>query len=150
MAYTFSDIYIHHFPKVITQMQMLMFSGLVFFLFLPMLKRTDTISIDFDWGYRKGATYFYKLMDVVLNSLNKVADSVVIRKFVPAFYNLIIAIPAFVLMLLARVTWVIRQASPDTIQKERLLIHSQLKAATFPIGMSAILTLILFAVLFIL
>ena len=150
MAYTFSDIYIHHFPKVVTQMQMLMFSGLVFFLFLPMLKRTDTISIDFDWGYRKGTTYFYKLMDVVLNSLNKVADSVVIRKFVPAFYNLIIAIPVFVLLLLARVTWVIRQASPDTIQKERLLIHSQLKAATFPIGMSAILTLILFAVLFIL
>ncbi|RAP27346.1 Na(+)/H(+) antiporter subunit D [Candidatus Marinamargulisbacteria bacterium SCGC AG-333-B06] len=150
MAYTFSDIYIHHFPKVITQMQMLMFSGLVFFLFLPMLKRTDTISIDFDWGYRKGATYFYKFMDLVLNSLNKLADTVIIRHFIPAFYNMIIAIPVFVLISLARLTWVIRQSSPDTINKETLSIHSQLKAASFPIGLSAILTLILFVILFIL
>ena len=129
---------------------MLMFSGLVFFLFLPMLKRTDTISIDFDWGYRKGATYFYKFMDIILNSLNKVADSLIIRKFVPAFYNMVIAIPSFILLLLARITWIFRQSSADTINKETLLIHSQLKSATFPIGMSAILTLILFAVLFIL
>jgi multicomponent Na+:H+ antiporter subunit D len=42
------------FNHVIAQLQLLMFSGLVFFLFLPLLKRTETISIDTDWFYRKG------------------------------------------------------------------------------------------------
>lgn len=39
---------------VVAQLQLLMFSALVFFLFLPLLKRTETISIDTDWFYRKG------------------------------------------------------------------------------------------------
>jgi multicomponent Na+:H+ antiporter subunit D len=42
------------FNHVISQLQLLMFSALVFFLFLPLLKRTETISIDTDWFYRKG------------------------------------------------------------------------------------------------
>ncbi|MCB2081105.1 MAG: Na(+)/H(+) antiporter subunit D, partial [Rickettsiales bacterium] len=37
---------------VITQLQLLMFAGLAFFVLLPFLKRTDTITLDFDWVYR--------------------------------------------------------------------------------------------------
>lgn len=37
---------------VITQFQLLLFSALAFFMLLPMLKPTDTISLDFDWFYR--------------------------------------------------------------------------------------------------
>ena len=33
-------------------LQLLLFSGLAFFIFLPMMKRTLTISLDFDWFYR--------------------------------------------------------------------------------------------------
>jgi multicomponent Na+:H+ antiporter subunit D len=42
------------FTHVVAQLQLLMFSALVFFLFLPLLKRTETISMDTDWFYRKG------------------------------------------------------------------------------------------------
>ncbi len=38
---------------VVSQLQLLLYSGLAFFLLLPMLKRTETITIDFDWTYRK-------------------------------------------------------------------------------------------------
>ena len=38
---------------VVTQLQLLLFSGLAFFVMLPMMKRTLTISLDFDWFYRK-------------------------------------------------------------------------------------------------
>jgi multicomponent Na+:H+ antiporter subunit D len=34
-------------------LQLLLFSGLAFFLMLPMMKRTLTISLDVDWLYRK-------------------------------------------------------------------------------------------------
>lgn len=38
---------------VVTQLQLLLFSGLAFFVMLPLMKRTLTISLDFDWFYRK-------------------------------------------------------------------------------------------------
>ena len=38
---------------VIKVMQLLLFSGLAFFLLLPFMKRTLTISLDFDWFYRR-------------------------------------------------------------------------------------------------
>ena len=38
---------------VLTQTQLLLFSGLAFFLLLPWLKRTETITLDGDWLYRR-------------------------------------------------------------------------------------------------
>ncbi len=38
---------------VITMLQLLLFSGLAFFLCLPLMKRTLTISLDWDWFWRK-------------------------------------------------------------------------------------------------
>jgi len=38
---------------VVNMLQLLGYSGLAFFLLLPMMKRTLTISLDFDWFYRK-------------------------------------------------------------------------------------------------
>ena len=38
---------------LVTQFQLLLFAGLAFFLLLPLMKRTETISLDFDWFYRR-------------------------------------------------------------------------------------------------
>lgn len=40
-------------PHVINQLQLLLFSGLAFFVLLPVLKRTLTITLDADWTYRR-------------------------------------------------------------------------------------------------
>lgn len=40
-------------PHVVGQLQLLLFSGLAFFLMLPMLRRTLTITLDVDWFYRR-------------------------------------------------------------------------------------------------
>ena len=37
---------------VVVQLELLLFSGLAFFVMLPMLRRTLTITLDFDWFYR--------------------------------------------------------------------------------------------------
>ena len=37
---------------VVNMLQLLLFAGLAFFVLLPMMKRTLTISLDFDWFYR--------------------------------------------------------------------------------------------------
>jgi multicomponent Na+:H+ antiporter subunit D len=38
---------------VLSQLQLLLFSGLAFFLMLPLMRRTETISLDIDWFYRR-------------------------------------------------------------------------------------------------
>jgi len=38
---------------LVAQFQLLLFAGLAFFVMLPMMKRTLTISLDFDWFYRQ-------------------------------------------------------------------------------------------------
>jgi multicomponent Na+:H+ antiporter subunit D len=40
-------------PHVLTQLQLLLFSGLAFFVMLPLLKRTLTITLDTDWVWRR-------------------------------------------------------------------------------------------------
>ena len=40
--------------KVVFYLQLLLFSGLAFFLFLPLMRRTETISLDVDWLWRAG------------------------------------------------------------------------------------------------
>jgi multicomponent Na+:H+ antiporter subunit D len=64
------------FNHVIAQLQLLMLSALVFFLFLKLLKRTETISIDTDWFYRKGGRLFYNIVDWGLNGLNEISGRV--------------------------------------------------------------------------
>jgi multicomponent Na+:H+ antiporter subunit D len=39
--------------KVVFYLQLLLFSGLAFFLLLPLMKRTNTISLDVDWLWRR-------------------------------------------------------------------------------------------------
>ncbi len=67
------------FGHVISQLQLLMFSALVFFLFLPLLKRTETISIDTDWFYRKGLSLVVVGMSTLCNRVAQFSDYVFIR-----------------------------------------------------------------------
>lgn len=47
---------------IITQLQLLLFSVLAFFIVLPMLKPSDTISLDFDWFYRGIGHYILSVL----------------------------------------------------------------------------------------
>ncbi len=57
---------------VLAQLQLLLFAGLAFFVMLPMMKRTLTISLDFDWFYRRllpvFSVQFLKLVNIVTNT----------------------------------------------------------------------------------
>lgn len=45
---------------VVTQLQLLLFSGLAFFALLPLMKRTETVSLDVDWLYRRAGPLFFR------------------------------------------------------------------------------------------
>lgn len=48
-----SDVDFYKPDKVLFYLQLLLFSGLAFFLLLPLLSRPETISLDTDWLYRR-------------------------------------------------------------------------------------------------
>ncbi|NCP65529.1 MAG: Na(+)/H(+) antiporter subunit D [Paraglaciecola sp.] len=63
--------------KVLFYLQLLLFSGLAFFVLLPLMKRTMTISLDADWLWRRAA---FNLLQVVERLLSQVADIVAVQR----------------------------------------------------------------------
>ena len=77
----FDKLYIPYTSDhVIFQLQLLLFAGLAFFVMLPWLKRTLTITLDFDWLYRVGLIKFLNAVRKVIHSytilLSKILDSI--------------------------------------------------------------------------
>ena len=144
---TFSAIYVKHFANVVAMFQMLAFSALAFFVFLPWLKRTPTISIDFDWFYRKGAKLFYATMDRSLNGLNQAADRCVIKTFLPALARFALQAPAVLTAVVLKPVW--RAIDPDEVRlaKRRDELLARFTTGTFPVAYSATCILILLTLL---
>ena len=144
---TFSAIYVDHFANVVTMFQLLAFSALAFFVFLPLLKRTPTISIDFDWFYRKGAKWFFWMADKSLNSLNAAADKYVIKTFLPALTRFALVAPAAITAMVLKPVW--RAMDPDEarLTKRRDDLMARFTTGTFPIAYSAACVLIILSLL---
>ncbi|MCK5547293.1 MAG: Na+/H+ antiporter subunit D, partial [Rhodospirillaceae bacterium] len=49
-------------------LQILLFSGLAFFVTLPLMKRTMTITLDTDWFYRKLGTRIERAVTVIIGN----------------------------------------------------------------------------------
>ena len=58
--------------KVLFYLQLLLFSGLAFFVLLPLMKRTETISLDTDWLWRRAAPAVIGLVEQALHWLDGV------------------------------------------------------------------------------
>ena len=56
---------------IITQLQLLLFGCLAFFMFLGMMKRSNTIALDFDWLWRKLGLGFLILMEGMIATISK-------------------------------------------------------------------------------
>lgn len=66
---------------LVAQFQLLLFAGLAFFVMLPMMKRTLTISLDFDWFYRKLLVLTDRVGDDLLQGFNRTVTGVVKRSW---------------------------------------------------------------------
>ena len=65
--------------KVLFYLQLLLFSGLAFFVLLPLMKRTMTISLDTDWFWRRAAVYVFKIIERIFSSVGEVIGQQRIR-----------------------------------------------------------------------
>lgn len=145
MPYTFKGIYIEHFAHVVTQSQMLIFSGLVFFLFLPLLKRTDTIAIDIDWFYRKGARLVYLGLDRGLNTLNTFVNRLVAEELIDDLALFFKNGPANIAMIVSEPFYKMYDVSSQLLGNQKQKVYRKFSLGNFTIASTAI-----FSVLFLL
>jgi multicomponent Na+:H+ antiporter subunit D len=130
-------------PHVVAQSQLLVLSALVFFLFLPLLKRTATISLDTDWFYRKGGALFYRLMDRSLNAINAGVSRVFLGIFVRGVCNFFESGAPRLACFVMGPIWAIQGLGPDQIDDARRSVFRRAKHGAFPIGMTAFFAVIL-------
>ncbi len=138
------------FNHVLAQLQLLMLSALVFFLFLSLLKRTETISIDTDWLYRKGGRLFYHAMDRIFNGLNSISN----RIFAVALADYLGRVskdgPVRTAFLFLAPAWVLAGTKGEKLAQKRLNIQKAIETGTSPIGISAAVATIFLIVMFLL
>ena len=149
LPYEMEYYHAYSISHVATQLQLLMFSALVFFLFLALLKRTDTIALDTDWFYRKGGRLFYRAMDKGLNAFNRTVEQVFVGEFLVGLAKFVRELPA---KLLAKICWPFWQSAFDAADKktitENLLKRAQ--SGFYPISIMGLFAMIYFGLLYLL
>jgi len=113
LPYEMEYYHAYSIAHVTTQLQLLMFSALVFFLFLALLKRTDTIALDTDWFYRRGGRLFYRAMDKGLNALNNGVEQVFVGRLLVAGSSYVKQLPYTVLAKICWPFWKTAFEAPD-------------------------------------
>ena len=136
------------FNHVLAQLQLLMLSALVFFLFLSLLKRTETISIDTDWLYRKGGPLFYHAMDRVFNGLNNISDRIIAVPLAGYLGRVSKEGPVRTALLFLAPMWVLVGTKGEKLAQKRLNIQKAIDTGTSPIGISAAVATIFLIVMF--
>ena len=136
---------------MVSQLQLLMLSALVFFLFLPLLKRTETISLDTDWFYRKGGRLLYRLVDASFNGLNRICDQLLAQGLTGTINRFAGNAPARVSSwLLMPVYRLGRGRGPETADNQRRGIQQAFDAGVIPLGISAAVSGLFVILLFLL
>lgn len=106
---------------VVNMLQLLLFSGLAFFLLLGFMKRTLTISLDFDWFYRVGFPTLVKLVVAIFGPLDRAIRNGAVQG------------------VRRVITWVVRHHGPEGIL-----------AATLPAGSMVLWVVVVLAVFLVL
>lgn len=144
MGASFYDVYIHHFLHVLSKLQMLFFSALAFFLFLPVLKHQEKIILDFDWVYRKGFCFLYRFFDLLFNGLNRIVHRIFIDGFVGLVNQFFVFAPGYLLWM-----FIFPFKSLSTSKVDLNSLTHVIKDNRFSIGVSGIFVLILMIILFV-
>ncbi len=138
------------FNHVIAQLQLLMLSALVFFLFLKLLKRTETISIDTDWFYRKGGRLFYYIVDKGLNGINRLSDRVFVGGLAGALGRVSRRGPEILALGTLIPLWSVTGMTAEKLRDKKAKARAALATGSSPAGITAALATIFLVVVFLL
>ncbi|MCW8858339.1 MAG: Na+/H+ antiporter subunit D, partial [Deltaproteobacteria bacterium] len=140
------DFHAYTFEHTLNQFQLLMFSALAFFMLLPLLKRTETISIDSDWLYRKGGKLFVYGCDKIFNGINDFGNRIFAQK-IPSLLNRFFSDPSrsiqrHLVQLTAEAT-----GDDSLVQQRNKSIEHRTRTHAYQIGTSVFLAVVFLAVM---
>ncbi len=146
---------VHYAPytaaHVVGQLQLLMFGILAFCLLMFSGKypaEIRAINIDFDWFYRIGGKYFYRIADDILNGVNYLADLVFVRKLPPFVSQKVQNAPprtaSRFLVLFQR----FKGASKEDREMFRKKVYESLDSGTIPVGVGAAFAAVFIVLIF--
>ena len=140
------DFHAYTFEHTLNQFQLLMFSALAFFMLLPLLKRTETISIDTDWIYRKGGRLFFYGCDKIFNGINDFGNRV-FAQTIPSLLNRFFSDPSrnvqqHIVRLTAEAT-----GDDSLVEQRNHKIEQRTKFLAYPIGGGVFLAVVFLAVM---
>jgi multicomponent Na+:H+ antiporter subunit D len=140
----------YSFTHVVAQFQLLMLSALVFFLFLKLLKRTNTISIDTDWFYRLGGRIFYYLMDKGLNGINSLSDRIFVGGLAGALGRVSRTGPQLLALGALIPIWSAQSIAGKQLQNKIEKTRVALRTGASPVGISAAIATIFLLIVYLL
>jgi len=122
---------------VLSQTELLFFSALAFTLLLlsglyP--AEIESLNVDSDWFYRKGARVFYRIADKGFNGLNALAERSLVNGLVPLLARLVTNLPVQSAVVFMSVLWRISGLRPDERLVEEKRIRKAFGTGTFSIG----------------
>jgi multicomponent Na+:H+ antiporter subunit D len=137
---------------VTDQLALLLFSALAFTLLMraglyPAEIRST--NLDFDWFYRKGGPMLYKAADKSLNKINAATHSRVVDGFIPRLGIFFTSAPSRILSWLATPVWLAQGLNSAEREKRREQLFERGQSGAFPIGITAILAVVLLGVLYV-
>ena len=136
------------FNHVVAQLQLLMLSALVFFLFLKLLKRTETISLDTDWFYRKGGKLIFYIADKSLNGINSFCDKIFAIKLASFVGKLSRNAPARLALIFVVPLRFLTGMKRDNLAVIKERVYATLETGSTPLGISAALATIFLVVVY--
>jgi multicomponent Na+:H+ antiporter subunit D len=138
------EFHAYSFEHTLGQFQLLMFSALAFFMLLPLLKRTQTISIDTDWFYRKGGRLFYRFCQWAFDGINDWANRIFAQQF-PKLLAQFFDEPGGNLQKYAYRLWVESSGLDGDHARIEQSIDSRSRNAAYPIGVGVLLAVLILA-----
>lgn len=141
------DYNAYTWPHFITQMQLLMLSALVFFLCLPLLKRTPTISLDFDWFYRKGLPPVENALDKSLNATTAAAGNLLIGKIAKNVCNFFESGASRLTCWVMTPVWMMQGVDSKQIEENRQVMFRIARKGALPIGITAFCAVVMLGLL---
>jgi len=140
------DFHAYTFEHTLNQLQLLMFSALAFFMLLPLLKRTETISLDTDWFYRKGGSLFFRGSAWAFDGLNAWANRVFAQEL-PRQLARFFAEPGGNLQRYGVRLWAEYSGTDLSQSRVEEQIERRSRLATYPVGGGVLLAVLLITLL---
>ena len=133
------------YDHIVSQLQLMFFTALGFFLLVRLgllVLETPATNLDFDWFYRKGAHFFYAVMDWFLNGLNTLADRVLAKGFPGLLARMFRNFPGLISANFLSVGWAIFGLSDSEVQSRKAAVMTRFENGTVSVGFSAIAALL--------